>query len=57
MGQNLCFDRQYPLIVACFKKNQNVILFKVQGFSQNCAKTLHLNNSKVYTNMLGLRYL
>ena len=39
-----------------FKKNQNAILFKVQGFSQNCAITLHLNNSKVYTDMLGLRY-
>ena len=29
---------------------------KCKVFSQNCAKTLHLNNSKVYTNMLGLRY-
>ena len=29
---------------------------KCKVFSQNCAKTLHLNNSKVYTDMLGLRY-
>ena len=29
---------------------------KWKVFSQNCAKTFHLNNSKVYTNMLGLRY-
>ena len=29
---------------------------KCKGFSQNCAKSLHLNNSKVYTDMLGLRY-
>ena len=30
--------------------------FKCKVFAQFCAKTLHLNNSKVYTNMLGLRY-
>ena len=29
---------------------------KCKVFAQFCEKTLHLNNSKVYTNMLGLRY-
>ena len=27
--------------------------WRISEFAQFCEKTLHLNNSKVYTNMLG----